>query len=422
MTTVDRPVETRGRAAFGRLFAALAELRALPARLRSSRYVAVGQSSRFRAVQRRRTRTAARAGFLVIAAAVAIDLGALLEVGVGDVWVAVLLDIAVIVGALAGWVLLARSWRQAPELVAWVVTTSVVLSTVVTGLAVPSLTVQSIGYLLLLPGLIALVLPWSTSVHLRWLLAYVLLIAVYLSLDPVKRFSAGERNDLLVVVIVAVGASLAGHVLLRRAQIHNFAQLESIRALRRRADADMLELERVHHALELTARIDPLTGAGNRRRLDEDLRAVRAHVHRSGMTYGLIVIDIDHFKAVNDRLGHLAGDDVLRQVVQALQGTLRATDAIYRYGGEEFLVILPVNSDEALGAAAERLRAVVEALGVEHPDSDVRGVITVSIGATRIDAASLARTDDEWFERTDRAMYDAKAAGRNRVRIASDLA
>jgi len=293
---------------------------------------------------------------------------------------------------------------------------------VVTGLAVPSLTVQSIGYLLLLPGLIALVLPWSTSVHLRWLLAYVLLIAVYLSLDPVKRFSAGERNDLLVVVIVAVGASLAGHILLRRAQIHNFAQLESIRALRRRADADMLELERVHHALELTARIDPLTGAGNRRRLDEDLRAVRAHIHRSGMTYGLIVIDIDHFKAVNDRLGHLAGDDVLRQVVQALQGTLRATDAIYRYGGEEFLVILPVASDEALGAAAERLRAVVEALGVEHPDSDVRGVITVSIGATRIDAASLARTDDEWFERTDRAMYDAKAAGRNRVRIASELA
>ena len=253
-----------------------------------------------------------------------------------------------ITGALAGWVLTARSLRQWPELVAWVVMSSVVLSTVVTGLAVPSLTVQSVGYLLLLPGLVALVLPWRTTMHLRWLLAYVVLVAVYLSLDPVRRFSASERNDLLVVVVVAVGASLAGHVLLRRGQIHAFAQLEHIRALRRRADADMVELERVHHALELTARIDPLTGTGNRRRLVEDLRAVRAHIHRSGMTYGFIEIDIDHFKQVNDSLGHLAGDEVLREVVVALQSTLRATDAIYRYGGEEFLVILPVASDDAL--------------------------------------------------------------------------
>ena len=289
----------------------------------------------------------------------------------------------------------------------------------VTGLAVPSLTVQSAGYLLLLPGLVALVLPWRTTTHLRWLLAYVVLVAVYLSMDPVQRFSAAERNDLLVVVVVAVGGSLAGHVLLKHAQIRSFAQLEHIRTLRRRADADMVELERVHHALELTARIDPLTGAGNRRRLVEDLRAVRAHIQRSALTYGLIEIDIDHFKAINDRLGHLAGDDVLRQVVQALQATLRATDGIYRYGGEEFLVILPVASHEALRAAAERLREVVEGLGVAHPDSDVRGVITVSIGATLLDAGSLGRSDDEWFELTDRAMYAAKAEGRNRVHILS---
>ena len=417
MTASDHPVEMRSRGAFERLVAALAALRTVPATLRASEYAAVGGSPRFRAVQRRRTRTAARAGFLVVAAAVAIDLGALLELSVGDVWVAVILDLAVITGALAGWVLTARSLRQWPELVAWVVMSSVVLSTVVTGFAVPSLTVQSVGYLLLLPGLVALVLPWRTTMHLRWLLAYVVLVAVYLSLDPVRRFSASERNDLLVVVIVAVGASLAGHILLRRAQIHAFAQLEHIRAMRRRADADMVELERVHHALELTARIDPLTGTGNRRRLVEDLRAVRAHIHRSGMTYGFIEIDIDHFKQVNDSLGHLAGDEVLREVVVALQSTLRATDAIYRYGGEEFLVILPVASEDALRAAAERLRSVVEGLAVDHPGPDGPGVITVSIGATLIGANSLGRSDDEWFGLTDRALYEAKAAGRNRVCI-----
>jgi len=421
MTAFDRPVERWGRDAYGRLHAALAELRTLPSRLRTSEYVAVGQGARFRAVQRRRTRTASRAGFLVVAAAVAVDLLALLELDPGDVWFAIVLDVAVITGALAGWVLSARSLRQYPEVVAWAVASSVVLSTVVTGLAVPELTVQSVAYLLLLPGLVALVLPWTTGMHLRWLLAYVLIVAAYLTMDPIRRFSAAERDDLLVVIIVAVGASMAGHVLLKRAQIRSFAQIEAIRVLRRRADADMLELERVHHALELTARIDPLTGAGNRRRLDEDLRAVRAHINRSAMTYGLLEVDLDHFKRINDVHGHLAGDDVLRRVVDTLQGTLRATDAIYRFGGEEFVVVLPVATEEGLHAAAERLRASVEALGIPHPDPDPHPVVTVSIGATLLGSTSLGRSDDEWFELTDRAMYTAKAAGRNQVRILAGI-
>jgi len=424
MTAFDRSVEVRGRDAAGRLLAAIVEIRTLPSRLRASEYVAVGQGARFRAVQRRRTRTAARAGFLVVAAAVGLDLLALLEFSEGGVWFAIALDIVVIIAALAGWALLAGSLRQYPEATAWVVSSSVVMSTVVTGLAVPSLTVQSMAYLLLLPGLVALVLPWRTQMHLRWLLAYSVLVAVYLLLDPVRRFSAAERDDLLVVIIVAVGASLAGHYLLQRAQIRSFAQLESIRGLRRRADADMLELERVHHALELTARIDPLTGAGNRRRLDEDLRAVRAHISRSSMTYGLLEIDLDHFKRINDEFGHLAGDDVLRRVVEALQGTLRGTDAIYRFGGEEFVVVIPVATEEGLRAAAERLRAVVERLDIAHPDPDRAGpqVVTVSIGATLLGASSLDRTDDEWFELTDRAMYAAKAAGRNQVRVVEGVA
>jgi diguanylate cyclase (GGDEF)-like protein len=416
MTAFDRLVEVRGRDAFGRLLAALAELRMLPMRLRASEYVAVGQGARFRAVQRRRTRIASRAGFLVVAAAVAIDLLALLEIDPRDVWFALVLDVAVIVGALAGWVLSARSLRQYPEAVAWAVTTSLALSTVATGLSVPSLTVQSIGYLLLLPGLVALVLPWRTGMHLRWLLVYVIIVAAYFVVDPNRRFAAGERDDLLAVVVVAVGASLAGHVLLKRAQIRSFAQLEAIRTLRRRADADMVELERVHHALELTARIDPLTGAGNRRRLDEDLRAVRAHIHRSGMTYGLLEIDLDHFKSINDQLGHLAGDDVLRRVVETLQRALRATDAIYRFGGEEFVVLMPVGTDEGLAAAGERLRAVVEALDIPHPDPGSPRV-TISVGATLLGADSLTRTDAEWLERTDRAMYEAKTSGRNLVRV-----
>ena len=144
------------------------------------------------------------------------------------------------------------------------------------------------------------------------------------------------------MLLVALGASLAGHFMLTRSQIRSFAQIEHIRTLRRQSDTDRTALEVAHHALELTARTDPLTGAGNRRRLDEDLRAVRAHISRSNFVYGLLEIDLDHFKAVNDVLGHGAGDLVLQQTVTAIQNGLRAEDALYRLGGEEFLVIVSV--------------------------------------------------------------------------------
>jgi diguanylate cyclase (GGDEF)-like protein len=383
--------------------------------------VSVGQSRRFRATQRRRTATAARAGFVVIAIAVGFDAIAL--VGLGEVEPVVpLLDAFVIGTAIVGWWLLPRNLRHHPELVAWVVATGLTISTAATGLSAPSLFVQNAAYMLLLPSLVALVLPWRTSVHLRWLLVFAIVATAYLVLAPANRLPGSERGDLTIVVFVGLGASLAGHALLQRAQIRSFAQLEKIKALHRQADKDMEELERVHHALELTARIDPLTGAGNRRRLDEDLRAVRAHIHRSGMTYGLLEIDLDRFKIINDTLGHLAGDDVLRRVVEAIQGTLRATDAAYRYGGEEFVVILPVPNREGLITAAERLRTVVLDLVIEHPDNPGVGIVSVSIGATLIGSFNLNLSNEGWFELTDRALYEAKRGGRNRVEYVTEIA
>jgi diguanylate cyclase (GGDEF)-like protein len=300
--------------------------------------------------------------------------------------------------------------------------TGVVISTAASGLTVPSLVTQTDAYLILLPSLVALVLPWRTAVHVRWLLAYAVISLAYLALLPAQALPGSERGDFAVVLFVGLGISLAGHVLLQRAQIHGFAQLERIRTMRRQADADMVELERVHHALELTARLDPLTGAGNRRRLTEDLRAVRAHIHRSGMIYGLLEIDLDHFKGVNDTLGHLAGDDVLRRVAGAIQGTLRATDSAYRFGGEEFVVILPVPTREGLLTAAERIRKVVLDLVIEHPANVGIGIVSVSVGATLIGSFNVALSDDEWFAITDRALYDAKAKGRNQVCYMTEIA
>ena len=177
---------------------------------------------------------------------------------------------------------------------------------------------------------------------------------------------AVQRGDLLVVAIIAIATSLAGHVLLRSSRIRNHAQLLKIQTLHRKADEDMAELARVHHELEITARVDQLTGAGNHIRMHEDLRAARARMDRLRQNHGLVAIDLDHFKRVNDEFGHLAGDTVLREVVRLIQESMRQEDHVYRFGGEEFLVLLRVSSAEDLASAMERLRTAVLQAGIEH--------------------------------------------------------
>ncbi len=422
MSSRENAIESRrARTAASRFVALIESLRTLPARVRESEYQQVGLSPRFRAIQRRRVRAACRVGFLVVAAAVAFDLVALFGLEGGQTTVAMAFSIGTILLSLVCWWLLPRRLRRYPEIAAWIVTMGVAASTAATGVAVPSLAVQTAGYLLVLPGLVALVLPWRTASHVAWLFAYTFVAVGYFILDPNGAFTASERSDLVVVLLVALGASLAGHVLLQRSQIRSFAQLESIRVLQRRAADDMVELERVHHALELTARTDPLTGAGNRRRLDEDLRAVRAHINRSNFTYGLVEIDLDRFKLVNDLLGHGAGDAVLCRVVEAIQATLRANDAVYRLGGEEFLVVLSVPTIEGLAAATERLRIAVMALEMDHPGNPPHGRITVSMGGSLIGQADLGLTDEQWLHRVDEALYRAKDLGRNRVELIAPL-
>jgi diguanylate cyclase (GGDEF)-like protein len=407
-----------------RRFALLSGPASLVARLRSSEYLVVGATRRFRAIQRRRIVGASRIGYVVIVLGAAFDTVALLGLQTGYSNIALGLSVVTAVSAIVAWWFLPGRLRRRPELVAWIVTMGVAVSTVATGLAVPVLAVQTAGYLLVLPGLVALMLPWRTVIHVRWLLAYAVAAAGYLAVDWTGSFNAQERGDLVVVLLVALGASLAGHILLMRSQIRSFVQLESIRHLRRQSDTDRAALEVAHHALELTARTDPLTGAGNRRRLDEDLRAVRAHISRSGFVYGLMEIDLDRFKAVNDVLGHGAGDDVLQRTVAVIQGGLRAEDALYRLGGEEFLVIVSVPTVEALTAAAERVRTIVVGLGIVHPANPPIGVVSVSIGATLIGRGELGLSDDEWLGAADTALYAAKAGGRNQVRIGAhtDLA
>jgi diguanylate cyclase (GGDEF)-like protein len=176
------------------------------------------------------------------------------------------------------------------------------------------------------------------------------------------------------------------------------------------------ELREARDRLEAISLQDGLTGVANRRRFDQTLQTEWNRAARSSESLALLLIDLDHFKALNDRRGHLAGDRCLVEVAGLLQGlAARSSDLLVRYGGEEFAVILPGTSLEAAAAMAERMRTAVAALRMGDEAAGVG--ITASFGV----AACLPnqQASPEWLiDDADRALYRAKALGRNRVEVA----
>ncbi|MCF2846303.1 MULTISPECIES: diguanylate cyclase [unclassified Pseudoalteromonas] len=159
---------------------------------------------------------------------------------------------------------------------------------------------------------------------------------------------------------------------------------------------------------------DPLTGASNRTNLLENLQKEHELCKRKSLSCALIMIDLDHFKQVNDEFGHAAGDKVLIALVKCIKSQLRKYDQLYRYGGEEFLVCLPQTELDDAKSFSERLRAGVEALKIDI-SNDNHINVTGSFGVTLINADDNIETA---IERADEAMYQAKKSGRNRVCVA----
>lgn len=183
-----------------------------------------------------------------------------------------------------------------------------------------------------------------------------------------------------------------------------FTTLGFILMGKERADAEHQKL----------ARLDMLTGVPNRRALMDGLERMFAQAARDRRPVALLMVDIDHFKRVNDTHGHLAGDAVLAAVAACLHQGLRAQDAMGRYGGEEFLVALP--GTDAAGAVrlAEHLRQRVEKMVVPWAGQEVRVTISIGVHAQVPEGAAMA---DGMIETADQAMYAAKRAGRNRVEV-----
>jgi diguanylate cyclase (GGDEF)-like protein len=156
---------------------------------------------------------------------------------------------------------------------------------------------------------------------------------------------------------------------------------------------------------------DPLTGAGNRRALENKLDEVVASFSRNRVPAAMILIDLDHFKAVNDAHGHAAGDQILCSVTEIINMRIRVTDSLFRIGGEEFVVVLEGQTADSASHLAEQLRTIVEANELV-PDHSV----TISLGVAELRSGE---STGDWMHRADGALYQAKNAGRNTTSLAS---
>lgn len=180
------------------------------------------------------------------------------------------------------------------------------------------------------------------------------------------------------------------------------------------SNTNLFDTRRELREWKRAAATDPLTGIGNRKHLEGRLHAVIAEYQSNSSPAGLLFMDVDHFKQVNDTYGHNTGDNVLRMIAKTIRLAVRATDTVGRWGGEEFLAILyDVGGESALQAAAEKVRTLVE---YSRLDVDTAGLaVTISIGATLLLPGD---TPERLVQRADELMYQSKQAGRNRVTIA----
>ena len=185
--------------------------------------------------------------------------------------------------------------------------------------------------------------------------------------------------------------------------------MASIKAALEKQQAAVREMAEKEHYRALSI-VDSLTGLYNRRHFQELLAREIARARRYSQELSLLMIDIDHFKKYQDRVGHVAGDQALRNVGQTLLSSVRGVDAISRYGGEEFAIIMPETGKEQAAAAAKRTKeAVAEA------QAPGRKKLTVSIGIANY--PEDAKDEEQLVFRADQALYQAKQAGRNRIRF-----
>ncbi len=177
------------------------------------------------------------------------------------------------------------------------------------------------------------------------------------------------------------------------------------------------QLRRDSKRIFAAARVDALTGVRNRLALNEDLATLCSNVHRYvGQRYCGALCDVDHFKSYNDAFGHVEGDKVLQRIASVMTEQLRKGDELYRFGGEEFFVVLPQQTAETAKLAMDRVRRALEQAAIPHAPGTAWPMVTMSVGVTELAEEDTA---EAWLRRSDVALYCAKRGGRNRVEISA---
>lgn len=219
---------------------------------------------------------------------------------------------------------------------------------------------------------------------------------------------------------VAVTALAVGYLALYLLALTHGAYINATLATRLRRElkdsraalqARLQEVERLQEQLREQALQDPLTGMFNRRYLDAFLERELARTRREGNPLTVMILDIDHFKQINDSHGHMAGDQVLRHVATLVKDTVRASDVICRFGGEEFLVVLPGTSLEGSVEIAHRLRERLEARPTRFDGKSIHCTISIGVATRALEVQGA----DDLISSADRALYSAKLGGRNSV-------
>ena len=377
---------------------------------------AVARTPRYRVTERRAMRMALiRASFVV---AVVLAIGAAVSTWMDPLvgWELVALNTAGAVVSLAlAWLVQGRARRHASGIgLLWGLLMAANL--LAAGLTSPLQLRNAAMIMPAIPLIYALFMPWTPRAHLLavgWTTVAALILTFALDragVDPV--------SPVVLSAIVTGAISVAGQLIRRADRIDAFRHVEQIRAMHRR-DRETGRRLRVWNAeLASSARLDPLTGIGNRLSLEEDLAALEADGSASRGRIAFVLVDLDRFKAYNDRHGHLAGDWVLRRVADALADSVRGSDRVYRFGGEELLVLLAAVEDEGVPGAVGRMLMNIHALDIPHPENRPWQVVTASAGWVLHEphgAVSAATS----IAAADEALYRAKRLGRNRA-VAAD--